>query len=62
MPQSLGVIAATQTVQIIGQDPSKKWWLIQYDKAPDGLGWITAEFVRASFNIDVPVVGSPGRD
>jgi uncharacterized protein YraI len=55
----LGVIAATQTVQIIGQDNTRKWWMIQYDKGPDGLGWITAEFVRAPFNIDVPVIGGP---
>ncbi len=41
----LGIIAADQTVQIVGQDPGGNWWQILYEAGADGKGWVTAQYV-----------------
>jgi uncharacterized protein YraI len=56
----LGIIAADQTVQIVGQDPGGNWWQILYEAGAEGKGWITAQYVETADRPEVPVIGGEG--
>ena len=56
----LGIIAADQTVQIVGQDPGGNWWQILYEAGADGKGWVTAQYVQTAATPEVPVIGGGG--
>ncbi|MFT3893434.1 MAG: SH3 domain-containing protein [Anaerolineales bacterium] len=58
--QVLGILAANATVQIVGKDPGGNWWQILYPASPDGLGWVTAQYVTVTGTPDVPVIGGNG--
>lgn len=45
--QSFGVIPAFTVIQIFAKDPTGTWYRIQYEGAPNGAGWVRAEFVQA---------------
>ena len=53
----LGIIAANQTIQIVGQDPGGNWWQILYEAGTDGKGWVTAQYVETAGKPEVPVIG-----
>jgi len=46
--QSYGVVAAFTAVQVFAKDPTGTWYRIQYEGAPDGAGWVRAEFVQVA--------------
>lgn len=53
----IGVIPANTNVEIAGKDPGGNWWLINYPQAPEGKGWVTAEFITTGEEPNVPVIG-----
>ncbi len=55
----LGVLAPFIQIQIIGRDSSDGWYRIQYSQAPDGIGWVTAQYinVQGTTKDKIPVVG-----
>ncbi len=53
----LGVIPSNTNIEIIGKDVAGNWWLINYPPAPEGKGWVTAEFIATTTTPDVPVIG-----
>ena len=56
----LGIIAANQTVQIIGQEPGGNWWQIVYEAGGDGKGWVTSQYVKTVSKPEIPVIGGEG--
>jgi uncharacterized protein YraI len=55
----LGQIDPNQTVQITGMDPSSEWFAILYPSAPEGYGWVTAEYIQVAATTTIPVIGQP---
>ncbi|PKN93127.1 MAG: hypothetical protein CVU44_11920 [Chloroflexi bacterium HGW-Chloroflexi-6] len=49
---SLGLLPAGSQVKIIGRDASGGWLAISFPQSPDGLGWVTAQFVEVSDEIE----------
>jgi len=56
----LGIIAASQIVQIVGQDPGGNWWQILYEAGEGGRGWVTAQYIETAAKPEVPVIGGGG--
>ena len=55
----IGEVAIFDKVQIIGKDPSSKWWLIEFPASPSGQGWVTVEFILVTLDTSrVPVVNA----
>lgn len=50
--ESLGLLPAASQVQIIGKDASDKWLAITFAQSPNGIGWVTAEFVEVAGDAD----------
>jgi len=50
--ESLGLLQAASQVQIIGKDSSGNWLAITFAQSPNGIGWVTAQFVEVSGNVD----------
>jgi uncharacterized protein YraI len=55
--ESLGQLSIFSKVQIVGKDAGGSWWMIQYPSAPNGVGWISMQYVQTEGDPDVPVVG-----
>ncbi len=53
----LGMIGAFAKVQIIAKDPAGNWFQILYAPAPDGKGWVTAQYVQVKDRDAIPVIG-----
>jgi uncharacterized protein YraI len=53
----MGIIAASTSVQIVGQDPGGNWWQILYEAGVEGKGWVTAQYVETAVKPEVPVIG-----
>jgi len=56
--ENLGTVTIFSRVQIVGKDPDENWWMIQFPEGPNGVGWITADYVQVSGDPDVPVIGA----
>jgi uncharacterized protein YraI len=57
----LGIIGAFTQVPIIGKDPSGNWYKVLYPQGPDGMGWVTAQYVEVKDKDAIPVLGgAPG--
>jgi heat shock protein HslJ/uncharacterized protein YraI len=58
---SYGIVSVGTSGEVIGVSEDGEWWVvkvsIQY--APDGRGWVAAEFVEVSNADDVPVIPTP---
>ncbi|CAG1010608.1 hypothetical protein ANAEL_03987 [Anaerolineales bacterium] len=52
----LGVLNSNDLVFITGREPGGKWIQIEFAGAPDGKGWVTAEFLQADNLDSVPMV------
>jgi uncharacterized protein YraI len=52
---NLGTIAQFSKVQIIGRDASTSWYQIIYAGAPQGTGWIRAEYAQVNAAAEIPV-------
>jgi len=56
--ENLGTIAQFTTVQIIGRDKSASWYQVIFAGAPNGTGWIRAEYVQVNATAEIPVIES----
>jgi uncharacterized protein YraI len=54
----LGVLNSNDVVFITGKDPSGKWIQIEFASAPDGKGWVIAEFLQMGNIETVPLIAS----
>jgi len=55
---ALGLLDAGQQVQIVSQDSQGKWYQILYPSAPQGLGWVTAQYVQVGAGAEIPLEAS----
>ena len=53
----LGVLNSNDVVFITGKDTSGAWIQIEFAGAPDGKGWVTAEFLQVGNIEGVPLIG-----
>ncbi|HSL43008.1 MAG TPA: SH3 domain-containing protein [Anaerolineales bacterium] len=58
----LGMIPAETRVEITGKDPGESWWQINYPQGIDGKGWVTAQYVIAPYEAEIPVIGGDEAD
>jgi hypothetical protein len=54
----LGVLNSNDVVFITGKDPGGAWIQIEFASAPDGKGWVTAEFLQVKNIENVPLIGA----
>jgi len=57
--ESLGLLDAGEQVLITGRASSGDWYRILYPAAPDGVGWITSQYVRIPVWTQVPLLATP---
>jgi uncharacterized protein YraI len=43
---SIGLLAASSQVQVVGKDASGNWLAINFPQSANGIGWVTAQFVN----------------
>jgi uncharacterized protein YraI len=55
---ALGMAAPFAKVQITGKDPSGSWYQILFAGAPQGKGWIAAQYVQVQAEAQIPVIGA----
>lgn len=60
--ETLGIVAANTTVQIVGRDPGGNWWQILYEAGAEGKGWVAAQYVETEAGPEVPVIGGGGAE
>ena len=56
---SLGQLEAGEKVQITVHDPSGAWYQILYPTAPQGRGWVTAQYVTVAAGTAIPLEATP---
>ncbi|NOY99742.1 MAG: SH3 domain-containing protein [Chloroflexi bacterium] len=56
--QTLGMLNNGASVQIIGKDVSEAWYQIIYADGPEGIGWVSAAYIRATAGAEIPVIGA----
>lgn len=56
--ESLGALNPNDVVFITGKDPGGAWMQIEFAHAPEGTGWVAAEFLQAGNLDSVPTIGS----
>jgi uncharacterized protein YraI len=56
---SLGQLEAGGKVQIIARDSQGAWYLILYPAAPQGRGWVAAQYVTVATGTEVPLDATP---
>jgi uncharacterized protein YraI len=54
--ESLGLLIQNDVVSVLGKDPSGAWFKIAYAPAPDGTGWVAAEFLQVANTEALPVL------
>lgn len=57
--EKIGLLLADSEVTLRGRNSDSSWWQIVYPSAPDGLGWIAAEFAISDQADAVPIVPEP---
>lgn len=60
--QLLGELNSNDVVFITGKDSDGAWLQIEFANAPDGMGWVTAEFLQTGNIESVPVLGNAVAD
>jgi uncharacterized protein YraI len=61
--QSLGLLNQNDVVTILGKDSSGAWMKIEYAAAPDGTGWVAAEYLQIENAEAIPaIVSQPQTD
>jgi uncharacterized protein YraI/heat shock protein HslJ len=58
---SYGIAPTGSTAEVIGISEDGAWWVVKVstDFAPDGQGWVTADFVEVTGGDDVPTIPAP---
>jgi len=57
---AVGLLNPKDVVALTGKDSSGIWLQIQFTSGPDGRGWVTAAFVKASDVDTLPIVAQTG--
>jgi uncharacterized protein YgiM (DUF1202 family) len=52
---SLGLLNAGEKIQIVSQDSLGKWYQILYSSAPQGRGWVSAQYVQVAAGAEIPL-------
>jgi heat shock protein HslJ len=55
----IGVARLGDEGEIVGRSADGRWWAVSVPSAPDGVGWVSADFVLATNAEDVPVLQGP---
>jgi len=55
--EMLGVLNPNDVVFITGRNPGGAWLQIEFASAPDGKGWVTAEFLQVGNIESLPLIG-----
>lgn len=56
--KSLGLLNQNDVVSILEKDSSGEWMKIEYPAAPDGIGWVAADFLQIE-NVDaIPILAA----
>ncbi len=53
--ESLGLLNAGQTVDILSRNLEGTWYKIQYSTAEGGTAWVVAQYVRVEAGIEIPL-------
>ncbi|MES0362032.1 MAG: SH3 domain-containing protein, partial [Anaerolineales bacterium] len=58
---SYGIAPTGSTAEVVGISEDSAWWVVKVstDFAPDGQGWVTADFVEVTGGDDVPTIAAP---
>lgn len=56
---TIGILQAGQTVEVIGRSEDSQWWVIRTRSLPGGQGWVAANAVTATNAEGAPVVAAP---
>ena len=56
---SLGLLDSGEKVQIVASDSQGQWYQILYPPAPQGRGWIAAQFVQVPAGTEIPPDATP---
>lgn len=54
--ESLGILQTASQVEVVGRDGESKWVAIRFPQSPNGLGWVTAQFIELSGTVEQLVV------
>ncbi len=57
---SLGVLEAKTQVVLTGKNSTASWFQIKYASAPDGAGWVTAQYIQTDAADQLPVLDEYG--
>ncbi len=58
---TLGMLDAFSKVQVIAKDAGGNWYQLLYPAAPDGKGWVRAEYIQVPDPAQIPPLsGAPG--
>lgn len=55
----IGVASLGDEGEIVGRSADGRWWAVAVPSAPNGIGWVSADFVAATNAEDVPVIAAP---
>ena len=55
----IGVASAGDQGEIVGVSADGRWWAVAVPSAPDGIGWVSVDFVLATNAENVPVMQGP---
>jgi uncharacterized protein YraI len=56
--ESLGILNPKDVVSVLGRDAGGNWAQIKFAGAPDGMGWVAAEFIEVAGFDSLPVIGA----
>lgn len=56
--ESFGILNPKDVVSILGRDAGGSWAQIEFAGAPDGMGWVAAEFIEVEDFDSLPVIGA----
>lgn len=54
---TLGILPAFAKVQILGRDAGGNWYQIVYAAAPEGRGWVSAQYIQVAAGVEIPLLG-----
>lgn len=55
----IGVARLGDEGEIVGRSADGRWWAVSVPSAPNGVGWVSADFVAATNAENVPVLPAP---
>lgn len=50
--ESLGILQTASQVEVIGRDGNAQWLAITFPQSPNGIGWVTAQFVELTGDVE----------